>query len=253
MTALLESRPTHLRIRVISRPAETAISARPRKIGSYERLKAAMDFAAAAILFVLSLPFMAIFAILIKWTSRGPVLYSQVRLGRNGLPFELHKLRTMHHECEALTGPQWSRPGDPRVTPLGRFLRRVHIDELPQLWNVLRGDMSLVGPRPERPEFAGPLEIALPGYSDRLQVKPGVTGLAQIQLPPDTNIESVRRKLALDLYYVEQIGFWLDARILLGTCLHLAGVPYRGIRRCLALPTKKVMQPVVIPIAQTGT
>src|SRR5262249_20718427 len=154
----------------------------------------------------------------------GPAIYSQVRLGRGGRPFLIYKLRTMYHKCEAETGPQWCAKGDPRVTPVGRFLRTTHIDELPQLWNVLRGDMSLVGPRPERPEIIDELERHLAGYRNRLSVKPGVTGLAQIQLPSDTTVESVREKLILDLCYVQRFGAWLDFRIQVGTILYLAGV-----------------------------
>src|SRR5262249_46287618 len=126
--------------------------------------------------------------------------------------------------------------GDTRITPVGRFLRRLHIDELPQLWNVLCGDMSLVGPRPERPEFVVPLQQAIPSYFERLGVKPGVTGLAQIQLPSDTTIEIVREKLLLDRCYVHRYGLWLDLRILIGTGLYLAGVSYGGVRRILRLP-----------------
>jgi lipopolysaccharide/colanic/teichoic acid biosynthesis glycosyltransferase len=132
----------------------------------------------------------------------------------------------MYHQCERLSGAQWSGRGDPRVTPLGWLLRATHIDELPQLWNVLRGDMSLIGPRPERPEFLPQLEKALPRYRERLLVRPGLTGLAQVRLPPDSNLDSVRRKLAHDLYYVDQVGFWLDLRILFSTLLHVLKVPY---------------------------
>src|SRR5207248_4660391 len=139
--------------------------------------------------------------LLVKLTSPGPMLYTQTRLGRRGRPFTIYKIRTMLHDCESLTGPQWSTPGDTRITRVGRWLRRTHIDELPQLWNVLRGDMSLVGPRPERPEFIPELENAIPFYRDRLLVRPGITGLAQVQLPPDTDMDSVRRQLAHDIYY----------------------------------------------------
>jgi lipopolysaccharide/colanic/teichoic acid biosynthesis glycosyltransferase len=131
----------------------------------------------------------------------------------------------MYHDCERRSGVRWSTAGDPRVTPVGRFLRRTHIDELPQLWNVLKGDMSLVGPRPERPEFVPHLEQCLPGYRERLRVRPGLTGLAQVQLPPDTDLASVRRKLAHDLHYVEQLSFWLDVRILFATIFHVLGLP----------------------------
>jgi lipopolysaccharide/colanic/teichoic acid biosynthesis glycosyltransferase len=148
----------------------------------------------------------------------------------------------MVHDCEKASGARWSVLGDPRVTPLGRFLRRTHLDELPQLWNVLRGDMSLVGPRPERPEFVPALERALPHYRDRLAVRPGVTGLAQVQLPPDTDLESVRRKLAFDLYYIRYISFWLDLRLTACTAVHMAGVPIFTLGRLFALPARAVVE-----------
>jgi hypothetical protein len=119
---------------------------------------------------------------------------------------------------------------------VGRFLRKTHIDELPQLWNVLKGEMSLVGPRPERPEFVPQLEQALPRYCERLLVRPGLSGLAQVQLPPDTDLDSVRRKLAHDLHYVRVMSFWVDMRILISTGLHVLGMPYSWSARVLALP-----------------
>ena len=140
-----------------------------------------------------------------KLTSPGPAFYTQTRVGQGGRPFTIYKLRTMIHNCESLTGPRWCMPGDPRVTPAGWLLRVTHLDELPQLLNVLRGEMSLVGPRPERPEFLPQLERALPAYRQRLVVRPGVTGLAQVKLPADTDLDSVRRKLAHDLYYIERL------------------------------------------------
>ena len=142
----------------------------------------------------------------------------------------------MYHDCEAVSGIKWATAHDPRVTPLGRILRRTHIDELPQLWNVLRGEMSLVGPRPERPEIVTSLQRAIPGYWGRLSVKPGVTGLAQIQLPPDVDLESVRNKLVLDLEYVERLGPWLDLRILVGTAMYLLGFSGCRIRRLMSFP-----------------
>src|SRR6516164_7803472 len=188
--------------------------------------KTALDIAVGVVMLVVTAPVIAMAALLVKLTSRGPAFYSQTRLGRHGKPYRIYKLRTMRHNCESLTGPQWSKPGDSRVTPLGRFLRKSHLDELPQLWNVVRGEMSLVGPRPERPEFLPQLEKALPHYRDRLLVRPGVTGLAQVQLPPDTDMASVRRKLAHDLYYIERLSFWLDVRILFSTVLHVFRLPY---------------------------
>jgi lipopolysaccharide/colanic/teichoic acid biosynthesis glycosyltransferase len=163
------------------------------------------------------------------------VIYTQVRVGRGRRLFTIFKVRTMYHDCERLTGPKWSTDNDPRVTPVGRLLRRTHLDELPQLWNVLRGEMSLVGPRPERPEFVAQLEKAVPRYADRLAVPPGVTGLAQVNLPSDTDHESVRRKLAYDLRYVENVAVWLDARVLFGTGLYLLGVPREAVSGLLGL------------------
>jgi lipopolysaccharide/colanic/teichoic acid biosynthesis glycosyltransferase len=203
----------------------------------YGRVKAGLDACLALTMLVLTSPLLVLAAVLVKTTSRGPFLYSQIRLGRGGKPFRIYKVRSMYHECEKHSGAQWSKPGDSRVTPVGRFLRRTHIDELPQLWNVLRGDMSLVGPRPERPEFVPQLEEALPRYRERLSVRPGLSGLAQVQLPPDTDLDSVRRKLAHDLGYVERMSFWLDMRILICTALHVAGVSYAWGARKLRLPS----------------
>jgi lipopolysaccharide/colanic/teichoic acid biosynthesis glycosyltransferase len=142
----------------------------------------------------------------------------------------------MAHDCERLTGPQWSTAKDPRVTPLGRFLRRSHLDELPQLWNVIRREMSLVGPRPERPEFVDKLEQVIPSYRERLKILPGITGLAQIQLPPDEDLDDVRRKVACDLCYIQRMGPVLDLKILVGTALKVVGCPFAMTRQILDLP-----------------
>jgi lipopolysaccharide/colanic/teichoic acid biosynthesis glycosyltransferase len=202
----------------------------PRR-GWYVHGKAVLDFLLTLALAVPALPILLLTALLVKLSSRGPVLYSQTRLGLNGRPFSIFKVRTMHHDCERSSGARWSQPGDPRVTPLGRFLRATHLDELPQLWNILRGDMSLVGPRPERPEFVPSLERAIPNYRGRLLVRPGLTGLAQVQLPPDSDIAGVRRKVAHDLYYVRHVSGWLDLRILACTVLHLSGIPCHALCR----------------------
>lgn len=199
------------------------------------------DFVIAFVLGLFALPLIGLAALLVKLTSRGPVLYSQTRLGFNGRPFKIYKLRTMLHNCEHLTGPCWSTPGDPRITPVGKFLRDTHIDELPQLWNVLHGHMSLVGPRPERPEFAAQLNAAIPLYNERLIVRPGVTGLAQVQLPPDTDLEGVRRKLAYDLNYVQQISFWLDLKILAATCFKVVGFRFVTLRKVFRFPAPETV------------
>jgi lipopolysaccharide/colanic/teichoic acid biosynthesis glycosyltransferase len=199
----------------------------------YAAAKPLFEAIAALLLLIAALPVLLLAALLIKLTSRGPVLYSQVRLGRFGKPFLIYKLRTMYHECERTSGACWSQPNDPRVTPLGRFLRATHLDELPQLWNILRGDMSVVGPRPERPEFVPALERAIPHYRSRLNVRPGITGLAQVQLPPDSDIASVRLKVAHDLYYIRHFSWWLDLCILACTVLHVFGIPCHALCRAL--------------------
>lgn len=195
------------------------------------------DVVLAVGLLVVAIPVLVVAAIFIKLTSRGPVIYSQPRLGIAGRTFTIYKLRTMRHNCEAVSGIRWAAPGDTRVTWVGRVLRKTHIDELPQLWNIIRGDMRLIGPRPERPEIADELIRLIPGYADRLQVLPGVTGLAQIQLPPDEDIDSVRRKLGLDLVYIRSQGVWLNLRIVTGTGFHLIGASRSFIRTVLRLPT----------------
>src|SRR5262249_45239825 len=141
-----------------------------------------------------------------------------------------------------LSGVRWATQDDPRVTPVGRFLRRSHLDELPQLWNVLRGEMSLVGPRPERPEFVPNLEAAIPHYRERLLVRPGLTGLAQVQLPADTDLASVRRKLAYDLYYVRRMSPWMDLCIFLCTALKLVRVPFHVSRRLFLVPSPEAVE-----------
>src|SRR5208283_3277961 len=129
---------------------------------------------------LVTVPVALIAALAVRFTSRGPVLYRQVRVGKNGVPFTLYKFRSMYADAEEKTGAVWASPEDPRVTPVGRWLRRLRIDEIPQLWNVLRGEMSLVGPRPERPEFVKSLAEKIPFYRQRLCIRPGITGWAQV-------------------------------------------------------------------------
>ena len=205
----------------------------------YLRIKRAADLVLASVILVAALPVMLLAMLAVRLTSRGPAIYVQLRLGEGRIPFRIFKIRTMIHDCESLTGPRWAIPGDPRVTPIGALFRVTHIDELPQLWNVIRGDMSLIGPRPERPEIAEQLVEEIPRYYERLMVKPGITGLAQVQLPPDTEVQNVADKLVLDLAYIERVGAWLDVRLLCCTALKLLTLrphQYRGLIRS-AIPT----------------
>jgi lipopolysaccharide/colanic/teichoic acid biosynthesis glycosyltransferase len=237
--------------RTESDPHSLRLPVGPSRRPWYVPCKTAVDFVAAAILLVGAAPVIALTALLVKLTSRGPAFYTQTRVGRNGRLFTIYKLRTMMHRCESLTGPRWSLPGDPRVTPLGHVLRVTHLDELPQLLNVLRGEMSLIGPRPERPEFVPELEAALPCYRDRLAVLPGVTGLAQVQLPADTDLDSVRQKLAYDLYYIRNLSPTLDVRILLCTALYALGVPFQVSRRLFGVPGgDTVARTVTVPVVE---
>jgi lipopolysaccharide/colanic/teichoic acid biosynthesis glycosyltransferase len=215
----------------------------------FERAKRLFDICLGSLMLLASAPVVVLAWALIRLTSRGPGFYHQARVGRFGEPFVILKLRTMSHDCEARSGVKWATKHDPRVTPVGRVLRKLHIDELPQLLNVLRGDMSLVGPRPERPEFVGPLSQSLPGYADRLRVRPGLTGLAQIQLPPDSDLESVRRKLVLDRTYVARCGLGLDLRLMIGTAVYLCGVSYGGVGRLMLLPNP--LAAIADPLADT--
>ncbi len=203
----------------------------------YTSVKVVGDYLAAGVLLVLTFPIMLVAGILTRATSPGPAIYRQTRLSRRGREFTIYKIRSMKADCERTTGPRWSTPGDPRLTSLGKFLRRSHIDELPQLFNVIRGEMSLIGPRPERPEFVRELEKSIPLYRDRERVLPGVTGLAQVQLPPDTNVAEVHRKLACDLYYLQNQSPWLDLRILMSTATKVVGIPTRVSCRFFGIPS----------------
>jgi len=177
-------------------------------------LKRAFDLAAGLVLALLALPVMALVAAAVRTTSRGPVLYRQERVGRGGRRFVLWKFRTMRADAERDTGEVLAQPDDPRLTHLGGTLRSYRLDELPQLWNVLNGTMSLVGPRPERPGFVARYRQAIPGYSERLAVAPGLTGLAQVT---GEYLSSPQNKLRYDLAYIANWSLWLDLSILLRT------------------------------------
>jgi sugar transferase (PEP-CTERM system associated) len=181
-------------------------------------LKAAGEMATAAALLVLFAPAMILTALAVKITSPGPVIYRQERVGRAGKLFQLLKFRTMRSDAEAATGPIWSTGDrDPRITRLGRLLRKTRLDELPQLVNVLRGDMSFVGPRPERPHFVSALRQVIPLYDERHSVRPGITGWAQINAGYGSSIEDAELKLQYDLYYIKHMSFAFDIGIMIDT------------------------------------
>jgi exopolysaccharide biosynthesis polyprenyl glycosylphosphotransferase len=204
---ILIGRPGHLRlhdiplIEVIGDPAA----------GGAGAAKRGFDVALAAVLLVPFAPVMALVALAVKVASRGPVLYLQERVGKGGRRFTMYKFRTMHAGAERATGPVLATENDPRVTWLGRYLRAARLDELPQLWNVLRGDMSFVGPRPERPEFVRRFEEQIQGYAERFKVRPGLTGYAQVNGEYHT---SPATKLKYDLAYIYNRSLWLDLKIL---------------------------------------
>ena len=180
--------------------------------------KRALDLTASAFGLVLAAPLMVLVAAAVALTSPGPVLYAQRRVGQHGRIFTLHKFRSMCQNAEAATGPVWaSKDGDSRVTTVGRFLRRSRLDELPQLWNVLKGDMSFIGPRPERPEFVAELTRQIPFYGQRHIVRPGLSGWAQVRYTYGATVEDALQKLQYDLFYIKNMSLTLDLFIILGT------------------------------------
>lgn len=188
------------------------------------RRKYLLDRCVGSVLLVLTAPVTLGLILLVKLTSPGPGLYRQRRVGLHGEAFEIIKLRSMVKNAEKPGKAVWCVKNDCRVTWLGKILRKLHLDELPQLWNVARGEMSLVGPRPERPEICDTLAEQIDGYYQRVSVKPGVTGLAQINLPPDETLDDVRRKQILDLRYIEETNTWLEIRILFATAMRMIGI-----------------------------
>ncbi|MEC9047159.1 MAG: YraN family protein [Planctomycetota bacterium] len=180
-------------------------------------LKRVLDIFASSIGLALSLPLCLVTAALIKLTSRGPVFFVQERVGEDGEPFKLIKFRTMQNDAEAKSGPVWAQENDTRVTPIGKFLRTTRIDEIPQFLNILAGQMSFVGPRPERPHFVDQLEAEIPFYPLRHTVKPGLTGWAQVCHPYGASTEDAQEKLRYELYYIKNIGLLFDLNIILRT------------------------------------
>lgn len=181
-----------------------------------QRLKRLIDVVLSIILMVVFAPITLISALLIKLESKGPVLFVQKRVGKDGLVFDLIKLRSMYEDAET-NGPVWAEPNDSRVTKVGRWIRWFRFDEIPQLWNVLRGEMSFIGPRPERPEFVGMLEKEIPYYYLRHAVKPGLTGWAQVNYPYGASLRDAEIKLEYDLYYLKNMSLFLDFKIFLKT------------------------------------
>lgn len=184
-----------------------------------KKLKRLMDIVLSFTLLVLSSPVTFLTAILIKIDSKGPVFYKQERMGLNGKIFKVVKFRTMYTDAEKHTGPIWSTKDDPRITKIGKYARKFRLDEIPQVYNVLKGDMSFVGPRPERPFFVEKLSKEIPLYKRRLKVRPGITGWAQVKHKYDETIEDVKVKLRYDLFYIENMSLRMDFKIILRTFL----------------------------------
>ncbi len=180
-------------------------------------LKRIFDVVFSFLGLILTMPFLPLAALMIKFDSRGPVFFRQVRVGEFEKEFVLYKFRTMRQDAESSTGAVWAQKNDPRITRVGRLLRKTRIDELPQFYNVLKGEMSFIGPRPERPEFVSELKKHIPYYPERHFVKPGVTGWAQIRYPYGASIEDAVEKLRHDLYYIKNISLFLDVLIFIET------------------------------------
>nr|WP_244880291.1 exopolysaccharide biosynthesis polyprenyl glycosylphosphotransferase [Lactiplantibacillus fabifermentans] len=176
--------------------------------------KRAFDLVVGIIGLIISMPLIFIFGLLVKITSKGPALYKQERVGVIGKTFKVIKLRSMYQDAELKTGAIWARKDDNRVTPIGRFMRKTRIDELPQFWNVLKGDMSLVGPRPERPMLTEKFSVNIPEFPQRLRITPGITGYAQVNGGYDI---TPKQKCKFDNYYIEHYSLWFDVRILVAT------------------------------------
>lgn len=193
-------------------------------VASYFRWKPAFDWSLTLLLGILSLPIIIAAIVIVRLTSPGPGIYTQIRLGKDGKAFTIYKIRSMRVDAEQATGAVWAARKDNRITWVGKILRKTHVDELPQFYNVLRGEMALVGPRPERPEFVDELEKRIDGYDYRLLVRPGLTGLAQLNQASDIDLNDVRRKLIYDFEYIERGSLWFDIKLVFGTSLKVIGL-----------------------------
>ncbi|WP_404309356.1 sugar transferase [Neorhodopirellula lusitana] len=200
--------------RIDSVVSYAAVTAEP---SPYFQAKPLLEFIGTAMLMIIAIPVMAVVASLILVLQGRPIFYRQTRVGKHGILFRIWKFRSMRNHAEQQTGAVWSGDNDPRVTAIGKWLRCSHIDELPQLLNILAGDMSLIGPRPERPEFVCELSRELPAYMERLRVRPGITGLAQLGLGYDHSISDVEHKIELDVKYINEASMRGDCRLLLQT------------------------------------
>lgn len=190
----------------------------PELMPTWERVfKRMIDVAFSMVVLTVCMPIWAVVAIVIRLDSKGPVFYSQDRVGRNGKIFRMHKFRSMQEDAELASGPVWADKDDVRITRVGKTLRKLRIDEIPQLLNVLRGEMSLVGPRPERPYFVDQLKKEIPYYTRRQRIRPGITGWAQIKHKYDQSLDDVRKKLQYDLYYLENMSLRMDLKIIMNT------------------------------------
>lgn len=185
----------------------------------FQDFKRFFDMFASSFGLVIVAPIIAFTGILIKIVSPGPIFFKQQRVGLNGGIFDIYKLRTMKVDAEKETGPVWAQEDDPRLIRFGKIIRKMHLDELPQLWNVLKGNMSIVGPRPERPVFVEELSEKITDYQKRLKVKPGITGLAQVVHKYDETIKDVKKKVKYDLLYIREMCLMVDIRILLRTII----------------------------------
>jgi exopolysaccharide biosynthesis polyprenyl glycosylphosphotransferase len=194
------------------------IEVTPQLLSPWERVaKRSLDIVVSFLILLLGLPFWLLTALAIKLDSDGPVFYTQQRVGKDGKVFRIIKFRSMNKNAEEKSGPVWAHKRDPRITRVGKILRRARVDEIPQFINVLRGEMSLVGPRPERPYFVEKLSKELPLYSRRLKVRPGITGWAQVKHKYDETLEDVKKKVKYDLFYIENMSLRMDLKILLNT------------------------------------
>ena len=182
-----------------------------------KKVKRGFDLLFSLVVILISSPLLIIVSILIKLDSKGPVIFKQQRTGQDGKVFSVYKFRSMVQDAEKISGPVWSTKDDPRITRIGKFIRKVRIDEIPQMFNVLKGEMSLVGPRPERPYFVEKLAKEIPLYKRRLKVRPGITGWAQVKHKYDETIEDVHAKLRYDLFYIENMSLRMDFKILFRT------------------------------------